>query len=185
MAAMQHRQVEEPLASRLLRGALGGVLAGLVFAGVTMWFAHSTGGTPDMALRMISTIVKGDAAMAAGTTSPALGAVVHVVLSALFGMVFALAVPRFRSNGTVALAGTIYGLLLYVVNFLLLTPLVFTTFRDVNQPFEVFAHLVFGTLLAFAFFGSGARRGEPVLALQRRSAGAVPSPRSDARPMCC
>jgi uncharacterized membrane protein YagU involved in acid resistance len=174
MAAMQHRQVEEPLAGRLLRGALGGVLAGLVFAGVTMWFAGSTGGTPDMPLRMISTIVKGDAAMAAGTTSPTLGAVVHMLLSALFGMVFALAVPRFWTNGTVALAGTVYGLLLYVVNFLLLTPLVFTTFRNANQPFEVFAHLVFGTLLAFAFFGSGARRGEPVLALQRRSAGAVP-----------
>jgi uncharacterized membrane protein YagU involved in acid resistance len=174
MAAMQHRQVEEPLAGRLLRGALGGVLAGLVFAGVTMWFAHSTGGKADMPLRMISTIVKGDAAMAAGTASPALGAVVHVALSALFGMVFALAVPRFRTNGTVALAGTVYGLLLYVINFLVLTPLAFTVFRDANQPFEVFAHLVFGTLLSFAFFGSGARRGEPVLALQRRSAGAVP-----------
>jgi uncharacterized membrane protein YagU involved in acid resistance len=174
MAAMQHRQVEEPLAGRLLRGALGGVLAGLVFAGVTMWFAHSTGGKADMPLRMISTIVKGDAAMAAGTTSPALGAVVHVALSALFGMVFALAVPRFRTNGTVALAGTVYGLLLYVINFLVLTPLAFTVFRNANQPFEVFAHLVFGTLLSFAFFGSGARRGEPVLALQRRSAGAVP-----------
>jgi uncharacterized membrane protein YagU involved in acid resistance len=136
MAAMQHRQVEEPLAGRLLRGALGGVLAGLVFAGVTMWFAHSTGGTPDMPLRMISTIVKGDGAMAAGTTSPALGGVVHVVLSALFGMVFALAVPVFRTNGTVALAGTVYGLLLYVVNFLLLTPLVFTIFRNANQPPE-------------------------------------------------
>jgi uncharacterized membrane protein YagU involved in acid resistance len=173
MAAMQHRQVEEPLAGRLLRGALGGVLAGLVFVGVTMWFADSTGGTPDMPLRMISTIVKGDQAMAAGTTSPALGVAVHVVLSALFGMAFALAVPRFRTNGTVALAGTAYGLLLYVVNFLVLTPLVFTTFRMANQPFEVVAHLVFGTLLSFAFFGSGVRRGEPVLAIQRRSAGAL------------
>jgi uncharacterized membrane protein YagU involved in acid resistance len=174
MAAMQSTTVEEPLTVRLLRGAVGGVLAGLVFAGVTMWFAHSTGAKPDMPLRMISTIVKGDEAMAAGTTSPALGTVVHVVLSALFGMVFALAVPRFRTNGTVALAGTVYGLLLYVLNFLVLTPLAFTTFRNANQPFEVFAHLVFGTLLAFAFYGSGARRGEPVLALQRRSAGVVP-----------
>jgi hypothetical protein len=88
-------------------------------------------------------------------------------------MVFALAVPVFRTNGTVALAGTVYGLLLYVVNFLVLTPLVFTIFRNANQPFEVFAHVVFGTLLSFAFFGSGARQGEPVLALQRRSAGAL------------
>jgi hypothetical protein len=28
---------------------------------------------------------------------------------------------------------------------------------------------VFGTLLSFAFFGSGARRGEPVLAIDRPS----------------
>ena len=75
--------------------------------------------------------------------------------------------------GEVAVAGTAYGLLLYVVNFLVLTPLVFTTFRMANQPFEVVAHLVFGTLLSFAFFGSGVRRGEPMLALQRRSAGAL------------
>jgi uncharacterized membrane protein YagU involved in acid resistance len=172
VVAMQRGQAEEPLAARLVRGGVGGVLAGLVFAGVTMWFAHSTGGTPEAPLRMISTIVKGDAAMVAGTTSPALGAVVHLLLSALFGMMFALAVPLFRSNGSVALAGTVYGLLLYVVNFLVLTPLAFTTFRMANQPFEVFAHLAFGTLLSFAFFGSGARRGEPIMALGRRSAGA-------------
>jgi uncharacterized membrane protein YagU involved in acid resistance len=165
---------EEPVGRRLVRGAVGGVAAGMVFAAVTMWFADSTGGKAEMPLRMISTIVKGDQAMAAGTTSPALGVVVHVVLSALFGMIFALAAPRFRTNGTVALAGTMYGLLLYVVNFLVLTPLLFTTFRMANQPFEVFAHLVFGTLLSFAFFGSGVRRAEPVLAIGRGSVGVLP-----------
>lgn len=55
----------------------------------------------------------------------------------------------------------------------LLAPLAFTTFRMANQPFEVFAHLAYGTLLSFAFFGSDARRGKPVLALGRRSAGAL------------
>lgn len=131
---------DEPDRDRGIPGAAAGprrgwgVAAGLVFAAVTMWFAHSTGGKAEMPLRMISTIVKGDQAMAAGTTSPALGAVVHLVLSALFGVVFVLAVPRFRTNGTVALAGTAYGLLLYVVNFLVLTPLVVTTFRMANSP---------------------------------------------------
>jgi len=173
MVATGRSTIEEPLVRRLVRGAVGGVAAGLVFAAVTMWFADSTGGTAELPLRMIATIVKGDQAMATGTTSPALGGVVHVALSAVFGMVFALAVPRFRTNGTVALAGTVYGLLLYVLNFLVLTPLVFTTFRMANQPFEVVAHLVFGTLLSFAFFGSGVRRGEPAVAIQRRSAGAL------------
>ena len=85
MATNRIGGTEEPLGRRLVRGAVGGVAAGLVFAAVTMWFAHSTGGKAEMPLRMISTIVKGDQAMSAGTTSPALGGVVHVVLSALFG----------------------------------------------------------------------------------------------------
>ncbi len=157
----------EPLTSRLLRGAIGGVLAGMVFAAVTMWFTDSTAGKADMPVRMISTILKGDKAMAAGTTSVGLGVLVHLVLSALFGMLFALAVPRLRSNGTVALAGTVYGAVLYLVNFVVLAPLAFTVFQSANQPFELFAHVVFGTLLSFAFFRSGARRGEPILAIRR------------------
>lgn len=166
MAMTTGRQAE-PLAPRLLRGAVGGVLAGMVFAAVTMWFTDSTAGKADMPLLMISTIVKGDKAMAAGTTSVGLGALVHLVLSALFGMLFALVVPRLRSNGTVALAGTLYGAALYLVNFLVLAPLAFTVFKGANQPFELFAHMVFGTLLSFAFFGSGTRRGEPILAVRR------------------
>jgi ABC-type branched-subunit amino acid transport system permease subunit len=76
------------------------------------WFAHSTGGKADMPLAMMATIVQGDA----GTASPTVGVLVHLVLSALIGAVFALVVPRLRTNGTVAVAGTAYGLLLYVVN---------------------------------------------------------------------
>src|SRR5215216_3193872 len=78
MVATRRSKTEEPLVRRLVRGAVGGVAAGLVFAAVTMWFADSTGGKAEMPLRMIATIVKGDQAMAAGTTSPALGGVVHV-----------------------------------------------------------------------------------------------------------
>jgi uncharacterized membrane protein YagU involved in acid resistance len=163
---MTERQAERRT-STLLRGAIGGLLAGMVFVGVTMWFTNSTAGKADMPLRMISTIVKGDQAMAAGTTSVGLGVLVHLVLSVAFGMLFALVVPRLRSNGTVALAATLYGALLYVVNFLVLAPLVFTVFTMANKPFELLAHLVFGTLLGFAFFGSGARRGDPILAIGR------------------
>lgn len=151
----------EPLPGRLVRGAVGGVVSGAVFAGVTMWFASTMPeGSAEMPLRMMSTVVKGSDAMAAGTTSVGVGLLVHLVLSVLFGVVFAFVVPTLRTNGTVALVGTIYGGLLYVVNFLVLAPLVFTVFQDANQPFELFAHLVFGTLLAFFFYGSGARASE-------------------------
>jgi len=155
---------EEPLAGRLVRGAVGGVASGIVFVGVTMWFASTMpDGSAEMPLRMISTVVQGSGAMEAGTTSVGLGVAVHLVLSALFGIIFALVVPALRTNGTVALVGTIYGVLLYVVNFIILAPLIFTVFQGANQPFELFAHIVFGTLLAFFFYGSGVRRDEGLL----------------------
>ena len=161
----------EPLVGRVVRGVVGGVVSGVVFIVATMWYSASTGGPAVMPLRMISTIVLGDAAMGKGTTSPALGVVVHLVLSAAFGVAFGLVVPWLRTNGTVALAGVVYGLVLYLVNFQVLARLFFTTFKMANQPFEVVVHVVFGILLAFAFFGSGVRRGEPAVAVTRRAAG--------------
>src|SRR6266536_766041 len=66
MAVVGATRGEETLPVRLLRGAVGGLLAGVVFAAVTMWFADSTAGKADMPLRMISTVVKGDLARPGG-----------------------------------------------------------------------------------------------------------------------
>jgi uncharacterized membrane protein YagU involved in acid resistance len=145
------------MAVRLVRGAIGGFLAGIVFLVVTMWFASSMGNPPLAPANMISTIALGAGALQAGNASIPLGAGIHVVLSVVFGLVFALLVGRMHTNGTVALAGTAYGALLYVVNFLVLSPLLFPAFQMANQPFELVIHIVFGTLLSFAFYNSGAR----------------------------
>jgi hypothetical protein len=158
----------EDLSKRVLRGAIGGLVAGGAFIAATMWFASSLGDPADAPLMMIATLVQGEAAMEAGTASPALGLLVHAVLSAVFGVVFALIAPRFGTNGTVALAGTVYGALLYVVNFLVIAPLAFPIFEMANQPFELVVHVVFGTLLSLAFFGSDVRRGEGLVATNRR-----------------
>ncbi|WP_216214793.1 hypothetical protein [Amycolatopsis aidingensis] len=157
----------EPVLGRLVRGGVGGLASGAVFAGVTMWFASTMpDGKAEMPLRMMSTIVKGSDAMAAGTTSIGLGVATHLVLSVAFGLVFALVVPMLATNGTVALAGTLYGGLLYVVNFLVLASLVFPVFQNANQPFELFAHIVFGTILSFFFYGSGVRKDEAFASLR-------------------
>lgn len=63
----------DSLGARLVRGALAGLVAGLLFIVVTMWLASAEGKPSDMPLRMISTIIKGDGAMADGTTSVGLG----------------------------------------------------------------------------------------------------------------
>jgi uncharacterized membrane protein YagU involved in acid resistance len=153
------------LTGRLVRGVVGGVVLGALFIGVTMWFADSTGGEAKGLLMMISTIVLGETAMANGTASVGVGTAVHFALSALFGVLFALVVPAFRTNGTLLIAGTAYGALLYLVNFLIFAPLAFPVLKMANQPVEVVVHIAFGTLLAMAFLSGDSRRGEPVISL--------------------
>lgn len=162
---MQNQTVEaEGLGARLVRGTIGGLLAGAVFIGINMWFVSSTGGSAVDPFRLISSLVLGAGALQAGTTSVPLGIAVHAVLSILFGIGFALISPVFKSNGTIALAGGIYGALLYVVNFLILGFTVFPQFQGPNDPLEFAAHVVFGHLLAVFFYSSGVRSHEPFLA---------------------
>ncbi|MDP8960362.1 MAG: hypothetical protein M3N32_01865 [Actinomycetota bacterium] len=127
------RQAGSNSASWLGRGAVGGIVAGAVFLAVTMWFATSVGDPAKGPLLMISTIVKGDDAMMTGSTSAGVGLAVHVGLSALFGVVFALLASRLKSNGALAFAGTLYGAALYLVNFKILSPIAFPVFED-GQP---------------------------------------------------
>lgn len=154
----------EPLMPRLVRGAVGGFVFGLVFLAFNMWFVASMGNPATNPLKLISSLVLGQGALEAGTASPFVGFLVHAVLSMGFGVVFALLVPRMRTNGTVALAGGLYGGALYLVNFLIIAPLVFPQFATgPNDPFEAVVHIVFGHALALAFYSSGVRRGEPKL----------------------
>lgn len=165
----QDRTGTSELTGRLARGLIGGLISGTLFMLVTMWFAASTGGEAKGPLLMISTIVLGKGAMEAGTASVGVGLAVHGVLSAAFGALFAMVVSAFRTNGTLLLAGTAYGALLYLVNFKIFAPLAFPVLKMANQPFEVVVHIVFGTLLAVAFLSSDTRRGEPVIALANRA----------------
>ncbi len=164
--AVSRSKPQTAAVERVVRGVVGGVVAGAVFIVVTMWFASSVGDPANGPLMMISTLVQGESAMVQGTANPAVGLAVHGVLSVAFALVFAVAASRLRTNGTVALAGIAYGALLYVVNFLILAPLAFPIFKMANQPFELAIHIVFGALVAVAFFSSGIRRDEPPVAIQ-------------------
>ncbi len=101
-----------------------------------------------------------------------IGLTVHIVLSILFGLSFAVAASRLRTNGSVALVGSMFGVLLYLVNFKVFAPIAFETFEGANQPFELVAHVIFGVILSYAFFSSGARRSDPF----RGTGGYPPSP---------
>ncbi len=152
----------------LVRGAVGGLVAGGAFLIVNMWFAASMDEPAKMPLLMMSTIVLGDGAMMDGSASVGVGLLVHAVLSIAFGVVFSFVAFRLRRNGSLALAGTLYGIILYVINFTIFAPTAFNVFEDANQPFEFVAHVMFGVLLSLAFFSTGTRREDPVIAIAGR-----------------
>ena len=133
------------------RGVAGGIVAGAAFLAVNMWFATSRGMPAKTPLLMMSTLVEGDAAMMDGSASVGVGLLVHAVLSVAFGLSFAVATRWLRDNALVAVAGPVFGVALYLVNFKVFASLWFTTFEGANQPFELLAHLAFGVLVSLAF----------------------------------
>ncbi|MFP3914174.1 MAG: hypothetical protein ACLFWM_04815 [Actinomycetota bacterium] len=162
MTARETRTQGESTGGRLLRGALAGLVAGAVFIAINMWFVSSMGDPATAPFRLISTLVLGAEALEEGTASVPLGLVVHGAISILFGLVFALVVPRFGTNGTVALAGALYGAAVYVLDFLILANTAFPQFQAPNDPLELSAHVVFGLLVALFFYSTGPRSGERV-----------------------
>lgn len=153
MAEIAARIQAVGITHRLLRGVIGGIVAGIVFAGITMVFTAVTGPGPWAAPRMIATIALGQEGFAptfaAGPVALGLG--IHMMLSVAYGAFFALVVPAFRTTAAILLGGTAYGLLLYLANFQTISPMAFPIFGMANQAFEVLAHALFGLVLGVFF----------------------------------
>lgn len=154
-AAIPHGE-PEPLIARLGRGAITGVATGLVFLLLNVWYAASTGAGASQPLELISTLALGGDALP-GDANALLGFVIHVGVSALLGMGFGLLAPLFRNNGAIALAGGLYGMTIFVINFLVLANTLLPQFQGPNLAVELMAHVVFGHLLALGFYSTGVR----------------------------
>ena len=151
------------LSERMARGVVAGILAGVAFAAVVGW--NVTAG--DISIRTpflaISTIVLGDHALNTGEADFAIGVMVHLAISILYGMAFALISSLLRTNGTVALVGALYGAAIYVLDFRVFAPLWFQTFENFDQSFQLLVHLLYGLVVSLAFYSSDVRRGEPFI----------------------
>jgi len=76
--------------------------------------------------------------------------VLHLVLSAIYGVTFAAAlalVPALRVNRVVLVAvATLFGLALWLVNFFVIAPVLFEWFEVADDTVPFLAHtFVFGT----------------------------------------
>jgi hypothetical protein len=151
-------------------GVIGGILAGIIFAGFEMIMAtlQMGGEATFMPLRMIGGIVLGEQALAAETpliVAGGAGVAVHMLLSAAYGAgvgLIAAVVPLLRS-GPIALViwASAAGFALWIVNFYVIAPMAgWRWFPDGTDPVVQFvAHtIVFGSILGL-YLDRFARQG--------------------------
>ena len=139
-------------------GALVGVLAGLVFALFQVIMGAAGLGPP---LGELTEMVEGVTfgGVPATTGAPAIAApeiaiagLTHLVLSAIYGAVFGAVASKVGAlrNNRIALIGaaTVFGLLIWIVNFFVIAPVAFPWFAQTNAVVQFFAHTLFyGTVL--------------------------------------
>ncbi|HXI16952.1 MAG TPA: hypothetical protein VNM48_11305 [Chloroflexota bacterium] len=127
----------------LVQGAIGGVIAGLVIAAFLMLYSAFTMGLGAlfMPLRMIGGIVLGAGALE--PTYPLLtagiaGVVVHMLISAGFGMIFgavASFVPALlQSTAVTVAAATVFGTLTWLVDYYVIAPAAGWTWFTQGDP---------------------------------------------------
>jgi hypothetical protein len=134
-----------------------GIAAGGVFLIFEMGIAGNTGSSAFIPVRMIGAIVLGEGAL---PTQPTIGLAVvvpvalafHFALSALYGAVFGAIATRLgilRSSHLALIgAASIFGLLLWLVNFYVVAPVLFPWFLMSNPVVQFLAHtFFFGTVL--------------------------------------
>lgn len=142
----QRQYVRTPLRPILLAGMLGGITF-LVFK---IMMALVLGHSPFTPLRLIGAMVLGEGAISGGvalTTVVAAALTVHFVLSLIYGAVFLLIAVRIqhmrRSRLAVLSTACSLGFLLWVVNVLLVAPILFPWFTETQPLIEITARVLF------------------------------------------
>ncbi|MBI3970351.1 MAG: hypothetical protein HY332_03585 [Chloroflexi bacterium] len=154
MAATFERGTRPDVGWWIKQGIIGGIIAGIVFAMFEMIVAALMMGAAAfwMPLRMIGAMVLGATALEPTydlVTAAVTGVLVHLVLAALFGVIFALIVafvPALASSAAMLItAASVYGLLLWLVNFSLIAPAAGWVWfpNETNPVVQFLAHTFF------------------------------------------
>lgn len=130
------------------------IIAGLVFAALEVaMVALVQGKSPWAPLHMIGAIALGSGAMATpdtfdvGVIGTAVG--VHMVLALIYGVILAFFITRL-DTGMAVIAGAVYGLALYYINFYGFTRW-FPWFADARDWISIVNHIVQSALMAYLY----------------------------------
>ncbi len=142
-----------------------GLIAGAAFLALELILVPLLqGGSPWGPPRMIAAIGMGKEVLPPPATfDPVIvmvAMVIHFVLAIVYGLMLALIIHRL-SVGVALIAGAVFGLVLYLINFYGFTA-VFPWFAMARGGLSIFVHLVFGVVAAWAYKGMQKTRMAPV-----------------------
>ncbi len=141
-----------------------GLIAGVVFMMLEMALMGTIGGqSPWGPPRMIAAMAMGETVLPPPATFDAgimmVAMMIHFMLSIVFGVILGWAISRWRMNlATAVIVGTAFGLLIYFVDFYLMTA-IFPWFAMARGGISAFAHAVFGLVLGWVYHAAASRRG--------------------------
>jgi uncharacterized membrane protein YagU involved in acid resistance len=118
------------LVTRIWQGIVAGLAGGIVFGAL-------------MAMMGMMPMI----AMLVGSSSAAVGWLVHLVISALYGVLFALIVPTTLGAGALLGAGAVYGIVLWLIGPLLIMPAM------LGMPLFMFSGATMTSLLGHLLYG--------------------------------
>lgn len=135
---------------------IAGLIAGVVFMMLEMVLVGTVGGqSPWGPPRMIAAIAMGESVLPPpGTfdvTIMTVAMMIHLMMSVLLGVVLGWIISHWQlSLVTSIMVGSIFGLVVYFVDFYLMTA-VFPWFAMARGAISIFAHAVFGLVLGWAY----------------------------------
>lgn len=142
-----------------------GLIAGVIFAMMEIAGAAAMGNPPLMPIRMFASIVLGEAALETVPMGSALlvGVVVHLALSALFGLIYGLLNARTSTAtqtqwGRQAGLGLLFGLALWLVNFQIIARVLYPWFLTTPQFLQALMHALFFGLPLGLMYAAAERR---------------------------
>ena len=139
-------------------GALAGLGGGLAMALIGALLTQALDQDGWLQLKVLASLVLG-AAVAEQTEAPAgslaVGALIHLALAALLGVLFELIMrgsARLRPSHIVPeVAGLVYGMLIWLVSFFLVIPIVCPLLRQIDGPTLIIQHMVYGAITGLLY----------------------------------
>jgi len=139
-------------------GVWAGLIAGAVFLLLEMFMVWAfKGESPWGPPHMMAAMLLGKGVLPPeGTYAPfdigilMAAMAVHVPLSIVYGVIGAWIVHRFDLAASLAI-GAVYGWAIYIMNFLMIAPVMFPWFGMARGGISIFAHVVFGAVLTGSY----------------------------------